>query len=160
MGGGQDTRTMEIRMKSPSCRLVFRFMWNCRQCTVVRISMFFVDDENDHVDVNGDDMVWMISVRVITMMKTMSMMIVMLMATMEINIGTSYGADEPGIIPYQWPEEQDAVLAEDTIVERKTSSTRRGVRKSYRIRRKGQRPSASKWFSKEVGEAQFPHFHF
>ncbi|GKC07236.1 hypothetical protein Tco_0998846 [Tanacetum coccineum] len=56
--------------------------------------------------------------------------------------------------------EQDAVLAEDTIVERKTSSTRRGERKSYRIGRKGQRPSASKWFSKEVGEAQFPHLHF
>ncbi|GJU58658.1 hypothetical protein Tco_1236424 [Tanacetum coccineum] len=65
-----------------------------------------------------------------------------------------------GIIPYQWPEEQDAVLAEDTIVERKTSSTRRGERKSYRIGRKGQRPTASKWFSKEVGEAQFPHLHF
>ncbi|GKE35817.1 hypothetical protein Tco_1455139, partial [Tanacetum coccineum] len=56
--------------------------------------------------------------------------------------------------------EQDAVLAEDTIVERKTSSTRRGERKSYRIGKKGQRPSASKWFSKEVGEAQFPHLQF
>ncbi|GJT11249.1 reverse transcriptase domain-containing protein [Tanacetum coccineum] len=50
-------------------------------------------------------------------------------------------------------KEQDAMLAEDTIVERKTSSARRGERKSYRIRRKGQRPSEPKWFSKEVGEA-------
>ncbi|GKE25972.1 hypothetical protein Tco_1441356 [Tanacetum coccineum] len=56
--------------------------------------------------------------------------------------------------------EQDTVLADDTIVEHKTSSTRHGERKSYRIRRKGKRPSASKWFSKEVGEAQFPHLHF
>ncbi|GJZ99488.1 hypothetical protein Tco_0672039 [Tanacetum coccineum] len=43
---------------------------------------------------------------------------------------------------------QDTMLEEDTIVERKTSSTRRCERKSYRIGRKGQRPSASKWFSK------------
>ncbi|GKC07672.1 hypothetical protein Tco_0999282 [Tanacetum coccineum] len=52
---------------------------------------------------------------------------------------------------------QDVVLEEDTIVERKTSSTHQGERQSYRIGRKGQCPSASKWFSKEVGEAQFPH---
>ncbi|GJZ43748.1 hypothetical protein Tco_0591003 [Tanacetum coccineum] len=55
---------------------------------------------------------------------------------------------------------QDAVLEEDTIIERNTSSTRRGERKSYRIGRKGQHPNASKWVSKEVGEAQFPHLQF
>ncbi|GKC77824.1 hypothetical protein Tco_1128598 [Tanacetum coccineum] len=55
---------------------------------------------------------------------------------------------------------QDVVLEEDTIVERKTSSTHQGERQSYRIGRKGERPSASKWFSKEVGEAQFPHLQF
>ncbi|GJU58655.1 hypothetical protein Tco_1236421 [Tanacetum coccineum] len=48
-------------------------------------------------------------------------------------------------------KQQDAVLAEDTIVERKTSSTRRGVRKSYRIRRKGQRPSAAPLRRKKGG---------
>nr|GEX19431.1 hypothetical protein [Tanacetum cinerariifolium] len=48
--------------------------------------------------------------------------------------------------------EQDVMLADDTIVEHKTNSTRHGERK-LRIKRKGQRPSASKWFSKEVREA-------
>ncbi|GJU76305.1 hypothetical protein Tco_1273375 [Tanacetum coccineum] len=56
--------------------------------------------------------------------------------------------------------EKDAVLADDTIIEHNTSFTRHGERKSYRIGRKGQRLSASKWFSKEVGEAQFPHLQF
>ncbi|GJT91473.1 hypothetical protein Tco_1080318 [Tanacetum coccineum] len=55
MGGGQDTRTMEIRMKSPSCRLVFRFMWNCRQCTVRQSDNDDEDNEYDDRDVDGDD---------------------------------------------------------------------------------------------------------
>ncbi|GJT18490.1 transposon ty3-I gag-pol polyprotein [Tanacetum coccineum] len=56
--------------------------------------------------------------------------------------------------------EQEKVLTEDTIVERKSSSTRRGERKSYRIGTKGQLPSKAKWFSKEVGETRFPHLQF
>ncbi|GKA69579.1 transposon ty3-I gag-pol polyprotein [Tanacetum coccineum] len=53
--------------------------------------------------------------------------------------------------------EQEKVLTEDTIVERKSISTRCGERKSYRIGMKGQLPSKAKWFSKEVGETRFPH---
>jgi len=56
--------------------------------------------------------------------------------------------------------EQEVILAEDTIVERKTITTRRGVRESFRIGRKGQRPSGAKWFSREAGQAQFPHLQF
>lgn len=56
--------------------------------------------------------------------------------------------------------EQEAILAEDTIVDRKTTTTRRGAMESFRIGRKGQRPSAAKWFSREAGQAQLPHLQF
>ncbi|GJZ17640.1 hypothetical protein Tco_0553763, partial [Tanacetum coccineum] len=56
--------------------------------------------------------------------------------------------------------DQEKILSEDTIVERKTSSTRRGERKSYRIAKRGQLPSSAKWFSEEVGKARFPHLKF
>ncbi|XP_038973019.1 uncharacterized protein LOC120105044 [Phoenix dactylifera] len=55
---------------------------------------------------------------------------------------------------------QETVLAEDAILERKTTTTRRGTRESFRVGRKGQRPSAAKWFSKETGQSQFPHLRF
>ncbi|GKE68094.1 hypothetical protein Tco_1526166 [Tanacetum coccineum] len=57
-------------------------------------------------------------------------------------------------------DEQEKVLTEDTIVERKSSSTRHGERKSYRIGTKGKLPSKAKWSSKEVGETRFPHLKF
>jgi hypothetical protein len=56
--------------------------------------------------------------------------------------------------------EQEIILSEDTIVERKTTTTRRGERESFRIGSKGQRPSKAKWFSRETGQAQFPHLQF
>ncbi|GJX96113.1 transposon ty3-G gag-pol polyprotein [Tanacetum coccineum] len=56
--------------------------------------------------------------------------------------------------------DQEKTLFEDTIVERKTSSTRRGERKSYRIAKRGQLPSSAKWFLEEVGKAHFPHLKF
>nr|GEU90950.1 hypothetical protein [Tanacetum cinerariifolium] len=56
--------------------------------------------------------------------------------------------------------EQEKVLTEDTIIERKSRSTRRDERKSYRKGTKGQLPSKAKWFSKEVGKARFPHLQF
>ncbi|GKA80020.1 transposable element [Tanacetum coccineum] len=56
--------------------------------------------------------------------------------------------------------EEEKVLTEDTIIERKSSSTQHGERKSYRIGTKGQLPSKAKWFSKEVGETRFPHLQF
>ncbi|KAJ6907574.1 hypothetical protein NC651_018101 [Populus alba x Populus x berolinensis] len=37
---------------------------------------------------------------------------------------------------------------------------RRGARESFRIGRKGQRQSGTKWFSREAGQAQFPHLQF
>nr|GEV77433.1 hypothetical protein [Tanacetum cinerariifolium] len=55
---------------------------------------------------------------------------------------------------------KEIVLTKDTIVERKTSSTKREERQSFRIGIKGQHPSATKWFSKEVSATRFPHLEF
>nr|GEU52720.1 serine/threonine-protein kinase STE20-like [Tanacetum cinerariifolium] len=67
-------------------RLSKGFMWDCTSCTVALINGFFDDDEDDHVDVNGDDILnddgMDDRVRVKMMMKIV--MIVMLMAMMEI----------------------------------------------------------------------------
>ncbi|GKC74825.1 putative reverse transcriptase domain-containing protein [Tanacetum coccineum] len=56
--------------------------------------------------------------------------------------------------------EQKKMCSEAIIVRRKSWPTRRGERKSYHNGGKGQRPSASKWFSKEAGEAQFLHLQY
>ncbi|KAJ6990285.1 hypothetical protein NC653_018742 [Populus alba x Populus x berolinensis] len=60
------------------------------------------------------------------------------------------------------PTVEDLVTEKEgyTIVERKTITTRRGARESFRIGRKGQRPSETKWFSREAGQAQFPRLQF
>lgn len=44
------------------------------------------------------------------------------------------------------------LMKQDTIVETKTTTTRRGTMETFRIGRKGQRPRATKWFSQEVGQ--------
>jgi hypothetical protein len=51
-------------------------------------------------------------------------------------------------------------LLKDTILEKKTTQTRRGVRVEYRIGKKYHKPSVSKWYSREKGEAEFSNLQF
>ncbi|KAA8535891.1 hypothetical protein F0562_030894 [Nyssa sinensis] len=56
--------------------------------------------------------------------------------------------------------ERETSLTEDTILEKKVTTTRHGDRESFRIGRQGQCPSKAKWFSRDTGQAQFPHLQF
>ncbi|KAA8518207.1 hypothetical protein F0562_015681 [Nyssa sinensis] len=56
--------------------------------------------------------------------------------------------------------ERETSLPEDTILEKKVTTTRHGDRESFRIGRQGQCPSKAKWFSQETRQAQFPHLQF
>ncbi|XP_024200619.1 uncharacterized protein LOC112203956 [Rosa chinensis] len=58
-----------------------------------------------------------------------------------------------------WFEREDPMTA-DCILEKKITTTRHGQIESYRIRRKCQFPSKSKWFRKEKGIQEFPHLQF
>ena len=57
-------------------------------------------------------------------------------------------------------DDDEDPLTADCILEKKATKTRCGQIESYRIGRKGQLPSKSKWFHKEQGIQEFPHFQF
>ncbi|KAA8538962.1 hypothetical protein F0562_025654 [Nyssa sinensis] len=56
--------------------------------------------------------------------------------------------------------ERETSLTEDTILEKKVTTTRHGNRESFRIGCQSQCASKAKWFSRETGQAQFPHLQF
>ena len=70
--------------------------------------------------------------------------------------------DDTTVLPHVedlWFDREDP-LKEDCIVERKTTTTRRGKVDSFLIGRQGQVPSKAKWYSKEKGLLEFPNLHF
>ncbi|KAM1507548.1 hypothetical protein TB2_016615 [Malus domestica] len=53
-------------------------------------------------------------------------------------------------------EEEDH-LEEDIILEQRVRETRRGKYENFRIGKKGQLPSKSKWYRRDKVEKEFPH---
>ena len=56
--------------------------------------------------------------------------------------------------------DREEPLKEDCILERKTTTTRRGTKESFLIGRQGQVPSKAKWFNREGGAREFPQLKF